>query len=143
LLVTNQRSGNVVLDSVGPEVLDTEECLRLMATAPIGRVVFTDQALPAVLPVHFLLRDRTIVVRTDHSSKLSAAVRNSVVAFEVDEFDVETGTGWSVTATGHARLVRDGMELAELLALGLRPWTPGGSQQFVLISIEILNGRRI
>ncbi|WP_026257714.1 hypothetical protein [Actinopolymorpha alba] len=31
--------------------LDRQECLRLPALVPIGRLVYTDRALPAVLPV--------------------------------------------------------------------------------------------
>ncbi|MGH4010829.1 MAG: pyridoxamine 5'-phosphate oxidase family protein [Pseudonocardiaceae bacterium] len=130
-----------MLDSAGLEVLATRECLRLLASVPLGRVVFTDQALPSVLPVIFVVHDETIVLRTSDGSKLSAAARNSVVAFEADEFDVATWTGWSVTVLGHARLIRDNAALAELSALDLPPWTPG-RERFVVISIEIVTGRR-
>lgn len=132
-----------MLDSAGLEVLDVEECLRLLATVPIGRVVFTDQALPGVLPVNFLLHNGTIVLRTGEGSKLTAALRDAVVAFEADEFDVENRTGWSVMVIGHARLVRDGTERAKLSALDLTPWTPGQREHFIVISTEIVTGRRV
>jgi nitroimidazol reductase NimA-like FMN-containing flavoprotein (pyridoxamine 5'-phosphate oxidase superfamily) len=114
-----------MLDSAGLEVLDIEECLRLLATVPIGRVVFTDQAMPGVLPVNFLLYRGLIVLRTGEGSKLAAALRNAVVAFEADEFDVGSRIGWSAMVIGHARLVRDGAERAELSALNLNSWAPG------------------
>jgi uncharacterized protein len=76
-----------MLDSASVEVLDTAGCLRLLATVSIGRVIFTDRALPDVVLVNFVLHDGKIVLPTGKDSKLFAAVRNAVVAFEVDEFD--------------------------------------------------------
>ncbi|MGW3352896.1 pyridoxamine 5'-phosphate oxidase family protein [Nonomuraea rubra] len=65
--------------------------------------VFTDRALPAAQPVAFHLDGERIVIRTGIGSKLAAATRHAVVAFEADEFDQEERTGWSVTVIGHAR----------------------------------------
>lgn len=45
-------------------MLTREECLDLLSAAPIGRIVFTDHALPAVQPVNFHLNDQAIVIRT-------------------------------------------------------------------------------
>ncbi|HET9257501.1 MAG TPA: pyridoxamine 5'-phosphate oxidase family protein [Pseudonocardiaceae bacterium] len=130
-------------DSGGSEVLHSQECLRLLATVPIGRVVFTDQALPGVLPVAFLLHDGMIVLRTRDGSKLSAKARDTVVAFEADEFDIETRTGWSVTVIGHARHIRNGSGLAELRALEESPRASGRGEHLIGISAEIVNGFRI
>ena len=44
-------------------------------------------ALPAVLPLNFALYGRRILFRTGQGTKLDAAVRHSVVAFEADWFD--------------------------------------------------------
>jgi uncharacterized protein len=66
-----------------------------------------------------------------------------VVAFQADEFDAATRTGWSVTVIGQSRLVRDGAELTRLSALELTPWAPGRRDHFVVISTEIMTGRRI
>lgn len=46
---------------------DRQECLRLLPTVPVGRIVYTWQALPAVLPVNFCLDgdgDGAVLVRT-------------------------------------------------------------------------------
>ncbi len=50
-----------------------EECLALLATAPSGRLVLTEGALPAVLPVNFLLDPAGIVIRTAEGSSASLA----------------------------------------------------------------------
>ena len=42
------------------ELLDEAECLRLLTTAAIGRVAFTEGALPAVQPVSFAVADGEI-----------------------------------------------------------------------------------
>ncbi|MFG1947119.1 pyridoxamine 5'-phosphate oxidase family protein [Nonomuraea sp. NPDC048826] len=131
------------LDSSGLQVLSREECLRLMSSMPIGRIVFTDRALPAVQPVTFLLDGERIVVRTGIGSKLAAATREAVVAFEVDEFDPDRRTGWSVTAVGHARAATDPAEMARLAALPLTPWAPGSKDHYIVIDAEQISGRRI
>ncbi|NVI91726.1 pyridoxamine 5'-phosphate oxidase family protein [Actinomadura sp. BRA 177] len=86
------------------EILGRAECVALLRSAPVGRVVYTDQALPAIQPVTFVLDgDEAVVVRTAPGSKFDAALRGAIVAFEVDAFDPAARTGWSVTAVGQAR----------------------------------------
>ncbi|GAB1819709.1 pyridoxamine 5'-phosphate oxidase family protein [Herbidospora sp. RD11066] len=130
-------------DSAGLSVLSREECLRLLAITPIGRLVFTHRALPAVQPVNYVLDGETVVIRTAIGSRLAAATRDSVVAFEIDDIDKTTGTGWSVTVLGHARGVTDPEEVARLAALPLQPWAPSAFDHFVTLSAEEVSGRRI
>ncbi|MEV4577503.1 pyridoxamine 5'-phosphate oxidase family protein [Nonomuraea jabiensis] len=131
------------LDSSGLQVLSREECLGLLSTAPIGRIVFTEHALPAVQPVNFHLDGRSIVIRTSTGSKLAAATRHAVVAFEADEFDSELRTGWSVTAVGQARAVTDPDEIHRLAALPLTAWAPGSRDHYIVVDAEQVSGRRI
>ncbi|HEX4816627.1 pyridoxamine 5'-phosphate oxidase family protein [Nonomuraea sp. NPDC049480] len=131
------------LDSSGLQVLSREECLTLLSTTPIGRIVFTDRALPAVQPVNFHLDGHSIVIRTSIGSKLAAATRRAVVAFEADEFDPELRTGWSVTAVGHARAVTDPAEINRLAALPLITWAPGSRDHYIVVEAEQVSGRRI
>ncbi len=131
------------LDSAGLEVLSPEECLALLASVPIGRIVFTDRALPAVQPVNFHLDGRDIVIRTAIGSKMAAAARNAIVAFEVDDFDADLRTGWSVTIVGPARAVSDPLEIARLGQLPLTTWAPGSRDHFIVIRAEQISGRRI
>src|SRR5690348_12639752 len=84
------------------KILDAAACYELLATDSVGRVVFTDKGLPAVLPVNYVLQGHRIVFRTAAGSRLAAAVTGQVVAFEVDQLDRESRIGWSVVATGSA-----------------------------------------
>jgi nitroimidazol reductase NimA-like FMN-containing flavoprotein (pyridoxamine 5'-phosphate oxidase superfamily) len=124
-------------------VLSREECLSLLASMPVGRLVFTDRALPAVVPVNFALSGRQIVLRTGSTSSLSAAVRGSVVAFEVDRIDPAGHRGWSVTVVGRAEHVTDPGQIARLEELPLLSWAGGEPGQFVVIAVELVNGRRV
>ncbi|MFD8562380.1 pyridoxamine 5'-phosphate oxidase family protein [Streptosporangium canum] len=130
-------------DSAGLHVLSRQECIDLLASTPIGRIVFTDRALPAVQPVGFCIDGEDIVIHTGAGSKLAAATRDAVVAFEADDFDPQAHTGWSVTAVGRARAVCDPSEIARLSALPLTTWAPGDRGHFITVRTEQVSGRRI
>jgi nitroimidazol reductase NimA-like FMN-containing flavoprotein (pyridoxamine 5'-phosphate oxidase superfamily) len=125
------------------EHLSREQCLRLMGQVPLGRIVYTRQALPAVELVNFTLDDGDIVIRTDSGGKLAAATRGAVVAFEADSVDTATHAGWSVTVVGYSRAVTDGDEIRHLEQSGLVPWAPGKRDHFIRISPTFVNGRRL
>ncbi|MBO1332294.1 pyridoxamine 5'-phosphate oxidase family protein [Streptomyces sp. VRA16 Mangrove soil] len=124
--------------------LDREECLRLLAKVPVGRVVYTRQALPAVLPVNFALdTDHAVLIRTSADSELAEVVDGVVVAFEVDEFDAERESGWSVVVTGHATVVTDPAEAGRLSEAGPRSWAVGDDCVLVRIEPAMLTGREL
>ena len=125
------------------EQLSRDECLRLVGQVPLGRIVYTRQAMPAVELVNFALDGGDIIIRTDSSGKLAAATRGAVVAFEADSVDAVTHAGWSVTIVGYSRAVTDGADIRHLEQSGLVPWAPGKRDHFIRISPEIVNGRRI
>lgn len=132
-----------MFDSAGLQILDRRECLALLAGTYVGRIVFTLDALPAVQPVNYVLDGDAIVIRSAPGSKLTAATRHAVVAFEIDEIDLDSHGGWSVTAVGRAEEVIDAEERRRLSLLPLRPWAPGERHHFIRIRPELINGRRI
>jgi nitroimidazol reductase NimA-like FMN-containing flavoprotein (pyridoxamine 5'-phosphate oxidase superfamily) len=131
------------MNANGPalERLPDAEWLRLIASVPVGRIVYTLRALPAVEPVNFAVHDGDVVFRTEPGGKVAAAVRQAVVAFEVDELDFARRAGWSVTIVGTAREVTDPADEARLGQLGLSPWAPGEREHFVRITPGIITGR--
>jgi uncharacterized protein len=124
------------------ETLSREEALSLMSRIPVGRVVYTVGGLPAVTPVNFALVGDSVIVRTTPGSRLASAVRDSVVAFEVDDIDAASHTGWSVTAIGQATEVRDPAEL-QRLAGAVQPWVDGARDYVIRIGTDIVTGRRL
>ncbi|MCX7619616.1 MAG: pyridoxamine 5'-phosphate oxidase family protein [Acidimicrobiales bacterium] len=130
-------------DANGLEIIDRSECLRLLATVPIGRIGLSVNALPVVLPVNFVLRDEEIIIRTAPGTKLSAALAKAVVAFEADHFDAMSHTGWSVLVQGTSRVLRDQAEIEAARRLPLRPWANEATDWFIAVSTELVNGRRV
>ncbi|MEK2478272.1 pyridoxamine 5'-phosphate oxidase family protein [Streptomyces noursei] len=126
----------------GLRQLDRQECLRFLTLVPIGRIVYTHEALPAALPVNFSLdQDHSVVFRTSARSRVVHAVDGAVVAFETDWFDEESQSGWSVVVTGRASLVTDRREQERLRAVGLRSWVAVPEDAFVRITPELVSGR--
>jgi len=122
--------------------LDRQESLRLLAKAAVGRIVFTRQALPAVLPLNFRLgTDGAVLLRTSAASELARAVDGAVVAFEADEVDTVAHAGWSVVVTGPATLITDPAERECLTLTGPRSWVPWPREVFVRIEPELVTGR--
>lgn len=125
------------------EVLDEAECRRLLTLAVIGRLAYTEGALPAIQPVHFTVHDGRVLIPTQVGSKVAAASRGAVVAFEVDEFDPATRTGWNVTVVGPSHVVTEAEGVAGLDTLGGRPWPPTDVPCYIVIDTALLRGRRI
>lgn len=130
-------------DHSGLEILDRDECLRLLSRVPIGRIVFTHQALPAVQPVNFVFDGTDIVIKTSSASRLATAATGTIVAFEIDEIDADAQSGWSVVAVGPARHVTAVEEVRALDRLPLRTWAPGERDRYICLRPELVNGRRI
>ena len=123
-------------------ILSRGECLELLAKAAIGRIAITDRALPVILPVNFAMDDGAVIFLSGRGSKLFAATRRAVVAFEIDGFDSVERRGWSVLVVGVARHVIEPAEVARLRLLNLRPYLDGPSQ-FVRIDTDRITGRQL
>ena len=126
-------------------VLETDECLRLLAAAVIGRVAFQAAGVPQLLPVNYAVdADGTVVFRTEDSSVLTK-VGGRPAVFETDGFDPTTHTGWSVCVQGAAREITAGEDLAavRLLEMAVIPWAPGQRDRWFAIAPDLITGRRI
>jgi nitroimidazol reductase NimA-like FMN-containing flavoprotein (pyridoxamine 5'-phosphate oxidase superfamily) len=131
------------------EELDEAECLRLIASGGIGRIGFSGRYGPTVMPVNYQLYEGTIVFRTAHDSATDEDLRTGIanaeykVAFEIDDFDAATRTGWSVLIQGSAHHVESGAERASVSAAGVEPWPGGDRELFLRIAPSRVTGRRV
>ncbi|MEU8869069.1 pyridoxamine 5'-phosphate oxidase family protein [Streptomyces umbrinus] len=126
--------------------LDAVEALRLLGSVSLGRIVFTRHALPTVRPVNHILLDGDIVVRTHGDVALTRYARQAgdagaVVAYEADDIDPDTRTGWSVVVTGYAWLVTDPRQLTRYRAL-LRPWVTQRMDHAIRVHPGLITGLR-
>ncbi len=127
------------------EVLPADECRRLLATRRFGRIALAGGRFPVILPVNYTLDDDAVVVRTG-SRTVVAAGGFARVAFEVDDVDERTRSGWSVLVQALAEELtgarRD--ELVERLrAADTAPWAPGEHGHWIRLVPKVLTGRRI
>ena len=117
----------------GLEVLSPAACLRLLGTGRIGRVGFVSDGQPHVLPVNYVASDAgEIVFRTTDGSVLTA-VAGGPAAFEIDGYDEQSRTGWSVCVHGPGREITDAEDplARRLRELNVITWAPGPRDRLV------------
>jgi hypothetical protein len=124
------------------DVLNRRQCLDLLQGVRVGRLIFTEDALPAVQPVNFRMWRDDVVIRVAGGAKLAAASDNLVVAFEADELDPDLRSGWSVTVVGHAQPITAVDDLVEIAGTFVQPWVQGRRDHFIRIRTEKITGRR-
>lgn len=125
------------------DALDTDECWRLIARSTVGRLAVSIANHPDIFPVNYVVDAGTIVVNTAPGTKLAAAVLGHGVAFEVDELDHDTHTGWSVVVKGEASEIEDLAGLMNAEELGIETWATSDKTRFVRITPVEVTGRRI
>jgi uncharacterized protein len=131
-------------DHTGLQILPLDDCLRLVASVPVGRLGFHTDGEMAVLPVNHVVDGQDVIFRTSRGSKLSAAEAESLVVFEADDYDQQTRTGWSVVINGHAEVVYEDADITPFDHLDVRPWPDATERPYwVRIRPVSVTGRRI
>ena len=130
-------------DHAGLEILSFDQCLQLLAMVPVGRVSFFADGEIVVLPVNHVMDGPNPVFRTARGSKLSAAEGQNLVAFEADQYDNRTKSGWSVLVNGRVEVIYEATEIRRLTQLGLHPWvTAVGRPFWIRIRPSSVSGRQ-
>jgi uncharacterized protein len=133
------------LDGSRLEPLPVEECLALLATEDVGRLVVVLAGRPLVFPLNYALDGDAVVFRTAPGTKLYAIDR-SLVVFEVDRWATSPQSGWTVTVQGWAQEVTsaDAPGLRErLAALPVHPLAGSGRHHYVRIVPCSIAGSRL
>ena len=123
--------------------LPAGECRELMGSTSVGRVAFVDADGPTVFPVNYVLDGDDVLFRTAPDNTLGRHLEgNPPVAFEVDDFDAYTQTGWSVLVRGTATSMgTDDVSRDE--ALQPFSWAAGRRTQLVRIAPGSVTGQRL
>ncbi len=131
-------------ERTGLIIMTDDECVELLESTPIGRVVFITDGHPVALPVNYRWFENSVVFRALDGSKLHAAAQESPVGFEVDRWDEHSRAGASVLIKGTATEVTDWAEKAQLEELNVVPWAGGPWRQaWVRIAADQVTGRRL
>ena len=130
-------------DHAGLEILPFDECLRLLASVPVGRVGFFADGEIVVLPVNHVVDGHDVVFRTAYGSKLSAAGGGHLAAFEADHYNEQTRSGWSVLVSGRAEMVDAEADIQRLSRAWPHPWATAIQRPFwIRIRPTSVSGRQ-
>jgi nitroimidazol reductase NimA-like FMN-containing flavoprotein (pyridoxamine 5'-phosphate oxidase superfamily) len=129
---------------LGMQRLDHEECLRLLAIEDVGRIALIQGSAPAIFPVNYVLDGSSPVFRTDPGTKLSHGP-GTTVCFEIDGFDRDERSGWSVVVTGVLEPLdeTDAETRARVRTLPVVPWGGGEKAHWMRVVPGLVTGRRV
>jgi uncharacterized protein len=127
--------------------LSRAECLELLAATRVGRVVVTLGAehRPIIRPVNYLF-DQTaqaVTFRCATGAKLHSLLRSASACFEIDDYDAEARTGWSVVVYGVSEPVIRPTDILRLERSALDSLAPGTQPEWILIRATTVTGMRI
>lgn len=125
------------------EVLDEQQCRRLLGSRNIGRIAFSSADGTEIFPVNYAADESTIVFRTDGESRLMESLKRRVV-FEADDWDPATGVGWSVVVKGIAEEITRGIDpfATALRTQPVVPLAPGVREVWIAVYPSEITGRR-
>ena len=128
----------------GIEVLDRDQCLALLETDVVGRLAVIAGGSPAVFPVNYAMDGDAVVFRTAAGTKLDAG-RRAPACFEIDSFDRDGRTGWSVVVSGRLEEVTsfDGAVLERVKALPVDVWAEGEKEHWMRLVPHVITGRSV
>jgi len=123
----------------GIEILDRDECLRLLRQDEIGRLSVIDGRAPVVLPVNYAMDGENVVFRTAAGTKLRVGP-GARASFEIDSFDRSTHSGWSVLVAGRLEEV-DVYDVNGQTQRAIRPWAAGTRDHLIRLQASRITGR--
>ncbi len=132
----------------GLEIIDEAECWELVASKAIGRLAVSIANAPDVFPLNYRVDTsengvKSIVMRTIAGLKLAGAVLGNPVAFEVDDLDEATHTGWSIVIHGYGEEIENVQEWLRAEDLNIEPWADFPKSRYLRIRPDRVSGRRV
>jgi len=128
----------------GLDILTVDECEELLSSEVVGRLGFLDAGQPIILPINYAFVAGSILFRTAPGSKLAAATQTERVAFEIDGWDRDARSGWSVLTKGRASEITNEWFVALCEFFGVEPWADQFPRDhWVRISVDEISGRWI
>jgi uncharacterized protein len=127
--------------------LSRPQCLELLAAGDFGRLVVSagPSQVPLIRPVNYRFdeRSQSIIFRTLEGSKFHTLGRSSRAGFEIDGYDPETGSGWSVIVIGTTERITRTADIERLARLDARPWPGGENSHWMRMRARTVSGRRL
>jgi nitroimidazol reductase NimA-like FMN-containing flavoprotein (pyridoxamine 5'-phosphate oxidase superfamily) len=131
------------------ERLDEAECMELLGTGRIGRLIYSSRYGPVALPSEYKIHEGSIIFRTYRTTFTEEDLRTGIahaeyqVAFEADQTDPEAREGWLVLILGTAHHIDTEAERASIADVGLKSWVEGEPEHFIRVDPIRVAGQRL
>ena len=131
------------------ERLSDAECMELISSATVGRLVYTSRYGPVALPFEYKMHEGSIVFRTYRAVFTEEDLRTDIpyaeygVVVEIDQTDTERHAGWIVIVQGPAHHVDSDAERSAIADLGLESWVEGEPEHFIRVAPTTVAGQRL
>lgn len=122
------------------EILDPEECWRLLSSASLGRMAVVAEDGIDIYPMNYTVHDGAVYIRSAPGHKMIELTKRPTVAFEAD--GVAGRLRWSVVVHGAAHRLALDSEIEESGVLALRTQSPREKWNYVRIDPTAITGRR-
>lgn len=124
------------------DAIPRDECVELLATARVGRVAFVRSTGPVVIPLNYVWSEGRVIFRTSPNNSWVWVLRRSRAAFEVENIDEATRSGWTVLVQGQAAHL-DPTDVTDPAIGDLHPWAAGERPLHIAITPTSITGRRL
>ena len=131
------------------ERLDEAECIELLSTGRIGRLVYNSRYGPLALPFEYKVREGSIVARTYQATFTEEDLRTGIahaeyqVVVEIDHVDPDAREGWVVIVRGTAHHMDTEADRASIAGIGLESWVEGEPEHFIRVDPIFAGGQRV
>lgn len=123
--------------------LTTEQCWQLLSDHGVGRIGYVDRNGPVVLPLNYQVHDGKVYVRTASYDQMAVHLAGQRAAFEIDDADPHTHTGWSVLVRGQAEHVLNSATAVEPGGPESLPWPDGLRGMVFCLTPDLVTGRAL
>jgi nitroimidazol reductase NimA-like FMN-containing flavoprotein (pyridoxamine 5'-phosphate oxidase superfamily) len=131
------------------ERLSAAECMELISSATIGRLVYISRYGPVALPFEYKMHDGSIVFRTYRAIFTEEDLRTDIpdaeygVVVEIDQTDTDRREGWIVIVQGPAHHLDSEAEHSKIAEIGLESWIDGEPEHFIRVTPTTVMGQRL
>jgi nitroimidazol reductase NimA-like FMN-containing flavoprotein (pyridoxamine 5'-phosphate oxidase superfamily) len=131
--------------ATGVAALDPALLRERLRRARVGRIGYVDADGPAVVPINIVVdAEQRVVFRTAAGGPL-ANLHGERVAVEIDGFDHQSRSGWSILVRGVARDVTnaDDVSAVAVRSAPIDCWAPGVRDKVIVVLAFSITGRVI
>ncbi len=127
-------------DDTAVESLSDLECWERLRGEEFARLAFHLVGEVHIVPLNYATDGERVFFRTSEGSKLLGVTMNEDVALEIDRYDDDAESAWSVVVRGSAHVL-EGDDADVVEGLPLRPWIPTAKYVVVGIVPSEITGR--